>query len=186
MRLLVVGAGATGGYFGGRLALAGRDVTFLVRPGRAADLHAHELRIVSPNGDATLSPNLIEAGELRTPFDAILLTVKAFALEAALADMAPAVGPNTIILPVLNGMRHVDAISTRFRPSNLVGCVCKVATIVDDEARIVQLAPFQELAYGEMNGALSSRIEQLDQFMRYAGFEARASRVIELEMWQCL
>src|SRR5271163_4324195 len=98
MRLLVVGAGSTGGYFGGRLAQAGRDVTFLVRPARAEQLRANGLQIVSPHGDVTIKPQLVTAGKIGSPFDAVLLTVKAFALDAALDDMMPAVGPDTMIL----------------------------------------------------------------------------------------
>src|SRR5579859_285288 len=101
MRMLVVGAGSTGGYFGGRLAQAGRDVTFLVRPARAAALREDGLRIVSPYGDVTLAPRLVTADALEAPFDAVLLTVKAFSLEAALDDMAPAIGRESMILPVL-------------------------------------------------------------------------------------
>lgn len=184
MRLLVVGAGATGGYFGGRLAQHGRDVSFLVRPGRAALLRQSGLRLVSPHGDATIAPRLIETGTLREQFDAILLTVKAWSLAESLDDVAPAVGPQTMILPVLNGMRHVDVIAARFSPENLVGCVCRVATVVRDDGAIAQLAPFQELAYGEMHGPNGPRIAALHDFMQGAGFDARATANIELEMWQ--
>src|ERR1700761_9431021 len=97
MRILVVGAGSTGGYFGGHLAQAGRDVTFLVRSARAEHLRSRGLEIVSPHGDATLQPNLVTAGQITGTYDAILLTVKAFALEAAINDFAPAVGPHTMI-----------------------------------------------------------------------------------------
>lgn len=184
MRLLVVGAGSTGGYFGGRLAQAGRDVAFLVRPARAERLRATGLRIVSPHGDVTLSPHLVTAGEIEAPYDAILLTVKAFSLDAALDDMAAAVGPDTMILPVLNGMKHVDTLTTRFGRQAVAGCVCKVATYVDDQGRIVQLNKLQDLAYGEMNGQPSSRTRQLDEFMQGAGFDARLSPTIEREMWE--
>jgi 2-dehydropantoate 2-reductase len=184
MRILVVGAGATGGYFGGRLAEAGRDVTFLVRTGRAALLRANGLRILSPHGDVTLTPQLVTAGDIAGPFDAVLLTVKAFSLDAALDDLAPAVGPETMILPVLNGMKHVDILAARFGEKAVVGCVCKVATSLDDQGRIVQLTKLHDLAYGEMSGAPSSRTTQLDAVMQGAGFEARLSRTIEREMWE--
>jgi 2-dehydropantoate 2-reductase len=184
MRILVVGAGSTGGYFGGRLAEAGRDVTFLVRPARAERLRANGLQIVSPHGDVTLAPKLVTAGSIRAPYDAVLLTVKAFSLDAALDDLAPAVGPDTMILPVLNGMKHVETIIDRFGPSALVGCVCKVATIVDDTGRIVQLNKLQDLAYGEMNGAASDRTRRLDDTMQGAGFDARLSPTIAREMWE--
>jgi 2-dehydropantoate 2-reductase len=184
MRILVVGAGSTGGYFGGRLAQAGRDVTFLVRPKRATQLQRDGLRIVSPHGDVTLTPKLVTAGNITAPFDAVLLTVKAFSLDAALDDLAPAVGPGTMILPVLNGMKHVDTITTRFGSEALAGCACKVATIVDEKGRIVQLSKLQDMAYGEMDGAHSSRIEALDKVMQGAGFDARLSLHIEREMWE--
>ncbi|HUN42318.1 MAG TPA: ketopantoate reductase family protein [Acetobacteraceae bacterium] len=184
MRMLVVGAGATGGYFGGRLAQHGRDVSFLVRPARAAALRGSGLQLVSPHGNATITPSVIATGELRDRFDAVLLTVKAWSLPEALDDVAPAVGPDTMILPVLNGMRHVDAIATRFTPDNLVGCVCRVATSLREDGVIVQLAPFQEVSYGEMHAPNGRRIAALDDFMRNAGFDARASAVIEHEMWE--
>jgi 2-dehydropantoate 2-reductase len=184
MRILVVGAGSTGGYFGGRLAQAGRDVTFLVRPARAASLKANGLQIVSPHGDVTLTPKLVTAGDVGGPYDAVLLTVKAYALDAALADLAPAVGPDTMILPVLNGMKHVDMIKARCGEKTLVGCVCKVATVVDEQGRIVQLNKMQDLAYGEMDGARSLRTDELDKTMQGAGFDARLSSSIARDMWE--
>jgi 2-dehydropantoate 2-reductase len=184
VRILVVGAGSTGGYFGGRLAQAGRDVTFLVRPARAAALRDKGLRIVSPYGDVTLAPKLVTADAMRETFDAVLLTVKAFSLEAALDDMAAAVGRETMILPVLNGMRHVDRLVERFGAPTVAGCVCKVAAIVDAEGRIVQLSRLQDLAYGEMDGTRSARMARLDGAMQGAGFNARLSDDIQADMWE--
>ena len=89
MRMLVVGAGSTGGYFGGRLAAAGRDVTFLVRPARAEQLRRTGLQVVSPVGDLSIKPKLLGAGEISAPFDVVLLTVKAFSLPAAVAVESP-------------------------------------------------------------------------------------------------
>ncbi len=183
MRMLIVGAGSTGGYFGGRLAQAGREVTFLVRPARAQRLRAAGLEILSPHGDLTLQPQLLTASEITAPFDAVLLTVKAFSLEAAMDDLAPAVGAATMILPVLNGMRHMDLLTDRFGKA-VIGCVCKVATLLDGQGRIVQLGPMQELAYGELDGAASDRTGKLDAFMQGAGFDARRSPAIAREMWE--
>jgi 2-dehydropantoate 2-reductase len=184
MRLLVVGAGSTGGYFGGRLVQAGRDVTFLVRPGRAAQLRSRGLEIVSPHGDVTLHPQLVTADEVRDPYDAILLTVKNFSLQAALDELSPAVGPNTVILPVLNGMRHVDVLKARFGVNAVGGCTCKVMTVLDDAGRVVQLTGIQDLAYGELDGRQSERMQQLDRFMTGAGFDAKHSTTIVREMWE--
>ena len=184
MRMLVVGAGSTGGYFGGRLAQAGRDVTFLVRPGRAAHLRANGLQVVSPHGDFTLAPQLVTADSIDGTYDAVLVTVKAFSLEAGLADMAPAVGPDTMVLPVLNGMKHLDRMAERFGAPAVVGCVCKVGTSIDAEGRIIQLNRMQELAYGELDGQPSARTERLDAFLRDAGFDARLTPTITRELWE--
>jgi 2-dehydropantoate 2-reductase len=184
MRMLVIGAGSTGGYFGGRLEQAGRDVTFLVRPARAKRLHAQGLQIISPKGDVTLHPRLVTVGEIAEPFDIVLLAVKAFSLDAALADMAPAVGRDTMIVPVLNGMKHIDALCTRFGPDVVVGCACRVSALVDEQGRIVQLSALQDIVYGELNGSASNRMEKLDAFMHGAGFNNRLSITITRDMWE--
>jgi 2-dehydropantoate 2-reductase len=184
MRILVVGAGATGGYFGGRLAEAGRDVTFLVRPARAEQLRRNGLQIVSPHGDVTLQPQLVTAGQITKPYDVVLLTVKAYALEAALNDIAPAIGSETVIFPVLNGMRHIDVLVARFGEAAVLGGVCIVATTVDKEGRIVQLSGMQELVYGERDGSASARVAALDAVIPGAGFKARSSQAIMQDMWE--
>jgi len=184
MRLLVVGAGATGGYFGGRLAQAGKDVTFLLRPKRAAQIREQGLTILATTGEFTVKPQVVTADALKPEYDAILLTVKAFALEAALADLAPAVGPNTMVLPVLNGMRHLDVLSERFGAGAIPGSLCKVATTLDDQGRIKQLGPFHQLIYGERDGGITPRIQALDAFLQGATFTATLSTHIMRDMWE--
>ena len=184
MRLLVVGAGSTGGYFGGRLAQAGRDVTFLVRPARAESLRRDGLRIVSPLGNVTVTPTLVTAATLDATYDVVLLAVKAYALESAMEDMAPAIGQDTLILPVLNGMKHVDMLTSRFGNTALAGCACRIAASIDDEGRIVQLSGLHEIRYGEMDGSMSDRILRLDGAMRGAGFDAYLSGTVRREMWE--
>lgn len=184
MRILVVGAGAVGGYFGGRLAEAGRDVTFLVRPRRAEEIRGSGLQIISPHGDATIEPNLITASAIRSAYDIIFLSVKSYGLADAMNDFAPAVGPRTVILPVLNGMRHMDALEQRFGKEALLGGVCLVATQLDPDGRIIQLADFQSLTYGELDGKQTSRLETVDQVFRGAGFDASVSSHILQDMWQ--
>ena len=115
MRILVVGAGAIGGYFGGRLLQAGSDVTFLVRPKRASELASAGLVIRSPAGDVTLkNPPTVQADKLAETFDVVLLSCKAFDLEDAIKSFAPAVGPKTAIIPLLNGMLHLDVLDKKF------------------------------------------------------------------------
>ncbi|HTD29603.1 MAG TPA: 2-dehydropantoate 2-reductase [Xanthomonadaceae bacterium] len=184
LRILIVGAGAVGGYFGGRLAEAGRDVTFLVRPRRAQQLREDGLCILSPHGNAVIAPKLLGSGEIEAPYDLILLSVKAYALEAAIVDFAPAVGPQTMILPVLNGMRHLDLLEQRFGSGAVLGGVCLVSTKIDGLGRIVQLADFQQLIYGERNGDTTPRLKALDVSLQGAGFETRVSPDITQAMWE--
>ena len=184
LRILIVGAGAVGGYFGGRLAQAGRDVTFLVRPARAKQLSQDGLRIISPHGGAVLSPKLISTDKIDAPYDIIFLSVKAYALEAAMNDFAAAVGPETMIFPVLNGMRHIDILTKRFGEHAVVGGVCLVAAEIDHQGRIVQLADFQRLVYGERNGESTPRLKALDATLQGAGFDAHLSAEIMQAMWE--
>ncbi len=184
MKILIVGAGATGGYFGARLIQAGRDVTFLVRPARQEHLRMHGLEVVSPHGGVTVAPRTLTTKDVARPFDLAILAVKAFSLDAALDDLAPAVGPGTMIVPLLNGMRHVDAIRARFGAGALVGCACRIMATIDGQGRIVQLTPMHDLIYGEMDGRRSERIRRLDAQMQGCGFDARLSDAIEGEMWE--
>jgi 2-dehydropantoate 2-reductase len=184
MKILVVGAGAVGGYFGARLAQAGRDVTFLVRPARAEQLQKDGLRILSPHGDATLKPKTITSGEIATPYDIIFLSVKAQALDQAIKDMKPAVGPDTMIYPVLNGMRHINSLVHSFGDKAVLGGVCMVSTELDEQNRIVQMSPMQKLIYGERSGELTPRIRALDEALRDASFDTELSTTINQAMWQ--
>src|SRR6266478_3717831 len=139
MRILVVGAGAIGGYFGARLLEAGRDVTFLVRPRRAAQL-ARGLSVLSRFGNIDLAaPPTLTADSLREPFDLILLSCKAYDLEGAMGSFAPAVGPQTTILPLLNGMRHLELLGTRFGAERVLGGQCLISTVLDPDGRVIHL-----------------------------------------------
>jgi len=184
MRILVVGAGAVGGYFGGRLVQAGRDVTFLVRPRRAEQLNAKGLEILSPHGDITVHPKTVTPAQITSPYDVILLCVKSYALPAAIGDFATAVGPQSMILPTLNGMKHIDLLAARFGQAAVLGGVCLVSTEIDSEGRLRQLAGFQKLVYGELDGSTTSRLEALDASLRGAGFDTAVSRDILSDMWR--
>ena len=185
MRVLVVGAGALGGYFGGRLLEAGRDVAFLVRPRRAEQIARHGLRIESAHGDVDLRPRTVQANALDGPYDLVLLSVKAYSLDAAMADLAPAVGPETAILPVLNGMRHLDALSSRFGPERVLGGVAQIPAALGPEGQVRHLGQVHDLAFGEPGGgALSGRVRAIAALCEGAKFSARASEQVAQEMWE--
>jgi 2-dehydropantoate 2-reductase len=184
MRILVVGAGAVGGYFGARLAQAGRDVTFLVRARRMDEIQTKGIQIVSPHGDLTLHPKAVSASQIKSYYDAILIGVKSYALPGAIGDLAAAVGPQTSIVPVLNGMRHIDLLAARFGKNAVLGGVCIVATEIDGEGRIRQLSDIESLTYGELDGEITPRLQQLDETLQGAGFDAAISNHIMQDMWQ--
>ena len=181
MRILVTGAGATGGWFGARLALAGRDVTFLVRPGRAAVLAERGLRLTGTD-DEVLTPRTVTADTLDGPYDVVLVAVKALALEQAVADLAPAVGPDTAVVPFLNGMAHVDALRARFG-DRVLGGVVKISTTIGPDGEIVRFGPLASLAAGELDGTPTQRVKELVALFDGAGFEVTQPPSILGAMW---
>jgi 2-dehydropantoate 2-reductase len=185
MRILVVGAGAIGGYFGGRLSQAGCDVTFLVRERRAAELAAAGLVIKSPLGDVTLkNPLAVQADKLTEQFDVVLLSCKAFDLDDAIKSFAPAVGPNTAILPLLNGMRHLDTLDAKFGPARVLGGLCAIAVTLNEKREVVHLQPLQSLAFGERDGKSSDRVRAIAAVMDKGNFGSKTSDDIIQEMWE--
>jgi len=185
MRLLVVGAGAIGGYFGGRMLQAGRDVTFLVRPRRASELADAGLVIKSPNGDVTLkNPAAVQADKLSEKFDVVLLSCKAFDLEDAIKSFAPAVGPQTSIIPLLNGMLHLDVLDRKFGRERVLGGLCAIAVTLNDKREVVQLAPMQSLNFGERDGKMTDRVRAIADVFASGNFGSVASEHIVQEMWE--
>ena len=185
MRVLVVGAGAIGGYFGGRLLQAGRDVTFLVRPKRAGELANAGLVIKSPVGDVTLkNPPTVQADKLDEKFDVVLLSCKAFDLEDAIKSFAPAVGPQTAIIPLLNGMLHLDVLDKKFGRERVLGGLCAIAVTLNEAREVVHLQPMQSLTFGERDGKMSDRVRAIADVFASGNFGAVASEQIIQDMWE--
>ena len=185
MRILVVGAGAVGGYFGGRLAAAGQDVTFLVRPGRAEKLARDGLIINSARGNLALRDvKTILAGVAAEPFDLVLLSCKAYSLDDAIDSFAPLVGESTLILPMLNGMRHIDVLKEKFGASRVLGGQCVIAATLSPEQHIMHLNETHAITFGELDGGTSERVEAIADAMADANFDAVVSDNILLRMWE--
>lgn len=185
MNILVIGAGALGGYYGARLAAAGRDVAFLVRQRRAEQIAATGGIVVeSPAGNAVVpNPKLVQAGALGGPYDLVLLACKAFDLERCMDDFAPAVGAGTMILPVLNGLRHMDILSARFGKEAVLGGRAMIFATLDDAGRILHQGKLAVLDYGELDGGVSPRIREVDATLSGVGFEARLRDNIMQDLW---
>ncbi len=184
MRILVLGAGATGGYFGGRLLQAGRDVSFLLRPRRAARVREEGLNIRSRKGDFHLKPKVIQVGKVSETYDCIFLACKAYDLPGALDAIAPAVGEDTSIVPLLNGMHHIETLDQRFSAKHVLGGLCSIAVSLAADGSIDHLGSMHLLRFGERDGKLSARVVALEAQMKGAILDAKASRNIVSAMWE--
>jgi 2-dehydropantoate 2-reductase len=179
-----VGAGATGGYFGGRLAQAGRDVTFLVLPARAAALAGRGLRIKSPDGESVVDVRTVTADAIDGHYDVVVLAVKGYALERAIADVTPAIGPDTVIVPLLNGMRHMDTLRAAFGDHRVWGGLAMIFATLDGTGDVVQLTGLERIAYGPLDGGPDPRADAVAQALSGAEFDSDLSATIVRDMWE--
>ena len=141
--------------------------------------------IKSPNGDVTLkNPPTVQADGLSEKFDAVLLSCKAFDLDDAIQSFAPAVGPQTAIIPLLNGMLHLDVLDEKFGAGRVLGGLCAIAATLNEQREVVQLNPMQSLNFGERDGKLSDRVRAIAEVMAVANTGAVASDNIVQEMWE--
>ncbi len=149
MKLLILGAGGIGGYIGGRLAEAGADVTFLVRPRRRAQLERDGLVVVSPLGDMRFHVKTVLATELKPEFDLVLLTCKAYDLDSAMDAIAPAMGEKCCVVPMLNGISHLARLDSRFGAESVLGGAVVVAATLDDDGTVRHTNNHQRMVFGE-------------------------------------
>lgn len=183
MRILMLGAGATGGYYGGRLAKAGRDVTFLVRPQRAEILAREGLKITSPLGDLETAVATVVSAAAGPPFDAVIVSCKAYDLVPAIAAIRPAIGPDTLVLPLLNGMRHLDDLDAAFGKARVLGGTCHISVTLTDAGIVRHMSAFDALTLGARDAAQRQRAGVLHAVISGAGFDARFSDDAEGAMW---
>lgn len=182
MRLLFVGAGAVGGFLAARTLEAGHDATVLVHPARARTLREHGLVLATQSASTTTRPAVVTADELTDGFDAVVLAVKADVLDSAMADIAPAVTPATMVVPFLNGMGHLGPLVDRFG-SSVIGGVLRVATELRADGAIRVLNPTFAVEIGELDGQPSERTDALGDAFRAAGADVTVSGDIVREMW---
>ncbi len=184
MRTLVVGAGGTGGYFGGRMAEHGGEVRFLVRPARAARLAETGLVIRSRLGDAVIRDRFVTAAELDAPFDLVMLGCKAFDLEGAIGDIRPAMGPDTLLVPLLNGLAHLDRLDAAFGVDRVLGAVCYVSAAIAADGAIEQLNDAQDVIFGGRGAVAADRLEAVARALAVGRYRVRRSPAVRQEMWE--
>ncbi len=185
MRILIVGAGGIGGFLGAWLLHAGRDVTFLVRPNSARLLKERGLILESKAGNLDLpNPPTVLASALKDHFDLILLSCKSYDLQSAMNDFAPAVGPETAILPMLNGMAHMALLDERFGRSHVLGGDTLLSAARDEQGRILHFNPLDDVHLGDRDDPGGERIHRIAEALSVPGFTTHLVPDIDHVMWQ--
>lgn len=184
MRILVVGAGGVGGYFGGRLIEAGADVTFLVRPRRAAQLAGSGLVVKSPHGDIRRKVAHVTADALTADYDIILLTTKEYQLAGAIDDIAPALArPGALVIPVLNGLSHLDRLDARFGRTKVMGGLARISGTVTSDGEVRQLTDVHAIVFGPRDEAQAAAAAEFGRIMAGARVDSALTADIEQAMW---
>lgn len=183
MRILVLGAGGVGGFFGGRLVEKGEDVTFLVRSKRKQQLEEKGLVIRSVNGDFSFQPKLITKEDRTSPFDVILFSTKAYHLNEAIVDLKPFVGKNTVIIPLLNGIAQLSLLQKEFGVEKVIGGLCFIETTLNNEGDVVQTSVANRLVFGEIKPQDSERIKRISKTFADTKASFVLSENILQDMW---
>jgi 2-dehydropantoate 2-reductase len=182
MRVLVLGAGATGAYFGARLIQSGCAVSFLVRPARADQLRRDGLRVRSPQGDFAGPVDLLTSVPAGTTFDLIVLSCKAYDLDTALAAIAPAVGSGSRVLPLLNGLRHLDLLDLAFGANRVLGGLCHISVALQPDGSVLHMGQLHRLTFGSR--VPDARLDDIAPALLAAPAEVRRSTRIVDVIWE--
>jgi 2-dehydropantoate 2-reductase len=187
MKILVLGAGAIGGYFGGRLVQAGADVTFLVRERRASQLQANGLVVRSPHGDFTVPARTLLRSQLGAPFDIVLLTCKAYDLDDAIDTVGPAVGRSSCVLPLLNGVAHIERLAAAFGADRVAGGSCAIPATLTAQGEVVQLGAFHRIVFGRLPATAADaqpRLEALRALFAATPVPVELSDAMMTALWE--
>ncbi len=186
MKFAIFGTGGVGGYFGGRLAQAGEDVTFIARGNHLSVIQQTGLSVDSIRSDFVVNPaKATDTTESVGAVDVIILAIKGWQLDEAILQMKPLIGENAVIVPLLNGIEHMEALVNAFGSEHVLGGVCRISAFIADAGRIkhVGIDPF--ISFGELNGEMNERVSKLyDVFKNVSGVTVEASGNIELAMWE--
>jgi 2-dehydropantoate 2-reductase len=184
MRYLVLGAGAIGGYFGGMLLRGGADLSFLVRPKRAAQLAERGLVVKAPDGNIECSVRTMLSGEVDGHYDVVLLACKAYDLDSAMEAIAPALGSDSVILPFQNGINHISRLVDRFGAHGVLGGKTFANCWLSPEGDIIRRAGGpDQTSFGELTGEQSGRCEVIQRALAVGGAASTVSENITGELW---
>jgi 2-dehydropantoate 2-reductase len=184
MRFLVLGAGGLGGFFGGKLLKGGADVTFLVRPGRAAQLQRDGLIVRSHDGEIRAPVTTIQQGQIDGIYDVVLLCCKAYDLDGAISAISPAMGPQSAVMPLLNGIRHYDVLQQQFGAPRVLGGLTIInAALMPDGAIEQGELRINTTALGELDGGQSARCGAIKSALEAGGIAVDMSNDITAALW---
>lgn len=184
-RILVAGAGATGGYFGGRLAQAGHDVTFLARAPRADRVRSHGWAIIGGEAPIPIDAPILSPGdEPEARYDVVLIAVKAPGLEWAIENTRPLLAEGGVVVPLLNGLAQTDSVVDAFGPESVVGGSIRIVTYLDGDGNVVWQPPLATLTIGELAGGLSDRALALGEGLEADGIDVVISPDMMGELWR--
>lgn len=183
MNFVMVGAGAVGGYFGGKLARAGASVTFLVRERRFQELRESGLRIHSVHGDFAVTPVLATNATAITDPHVAMVAVKNYQLESAMPQLAALVERGAKLLPLLNGVLHIDRLTQAFGQDAVLGGCCYVEATLNPEGDILQTSPMQDIIFGPLSIVDRSFLTEIESWLERAGIAGKLSPHIMVDMW---
>lgn len=183
MRIAIFGSGGVGGYFGGRLAAAGEDVTFLARGAHLKALQDGGLHIESPNGTLHLPKvQATDRPQAVGPVDVVLFTVKLYDVDAAAATLAPLIGPDTVVITLQNGVDAMDMVAKHAGARHVAGGAAYIVVVIDKPGYLRHTTA-DRLVFGERDGRISDRLLAFEQAGTRAGFTAKASSTVESDLW---
>jgi 2-dehydropantoate 2-reductase len=184
VKILILGAGAVGGYFGARLHQSGADVTFLLREPRAAKIKKEGLVIKSPKGDAVLPVKVVTKGGEGGPYDVVILACKAYDLESAMEAIAPAIGPATTIVPMLNGHAQFGVLDKKFGADKVAGGLARIGGMLGPNGEVMHSSPFAAVSFGERSGKPArEHLKELDAACKKAGIDGGLNGNINQDLW---
>lgn len=184
MRILVLGAGGTGGYFGGRLHESGADVTFLVREKRAQQIAQNGLQIESPKGNVTLTVKTVLAADVKPGYDIVMLSCKAYDLASSIDAMRPAMHETTCVLPLLNGISHIDTLDAAFGKSRVMGGTCQISATLTKDGVVKSLLDAHAIHWGAREPSQQAAANSLGEAFAKTIVDWKVSDNTMLDMWE--
>lgn len=183
MKILILGIGGIGGFFGSYLHKSGADITFLVRPERKKIVSAHGLKVISSLGNLNIKPNLILANELEPIYDIILLSCKTYDLDQAISDLKLTKGRG-LIIPLLNGIEHLNDLDKKFGQENIAGGLAHISSTVNDDGTIEHFSDFKKITFGSRYQSQDERLKQFSDICKKTKFDTVISQNINLDLWK--